>query len=96
MIINAPTIFVTLVIITVGGYVGLQFIRKFALQIAQENHDAMLAMDQADEEKRLKKEKLADQAAASAFAQVEPLLTQTKSSSPSDDNNNNNNTATQS
>ena len=95
MIINAPTIFVTLLIITVGGYVGLQFIRKFALQIAQENHDAMLAMDQADEEKRLKKEKLADQAAASAFAQVEPLLTQTKSSSPSDDNNNNN-TATQS
>lgn len=78
MIIDAPTIFVTLVIICVGTYVGLQFIRKFALQIAQENHDAILAMDQADEEKRLKKEKMADQAAASAFANVEPLLTETK------------------
>ena len=79
MIINAPTIIVTLIIVAVGVYTGLQFIRKFALQIAQENHDAILAMDQADEEKRLKKERAADQAAASAFANVEPLLTETKS-----------------
>ena len=79
MIINAPTIIVTLIIVAVGVYTGLQFIRKFALQIAQENHDAILAMDQADEEKRLKKERAADQAPASAFANVEPLLTETKS-----------------
>lgn len=79
MIINAPTIAITLVIVAIGLYLGLQFIRNFALQIAQENHDAILAMDQADEEKRLKKERAADAAAASAFANVEPLLTKSKS-----------------
>jgi len=80
MIIDAKTIVITLVIVVIGAYFGLQFIRKFALQIAQENHDAILAMDQADEEVRLKKEKAADLAAASAFAKVEPLVTETKSS----------------
>ena len=79
MIINAPTIAVTLILVSVGLYAGLLFVRKFALQIAQENHEAMLAMDQADEEKRLKRERDADAAAASAYANVEPLLTQPKS-----------------
>lgn len=53
--------------------------RKFALQIAQENHEAMLAMDQEDEEKRLKRERDADTAAATAYANVEPLITKSKS-----------------
>ena len=79
MIINAPTIIITLILVAVGLYGGLIFVRKFALQIAQENHEAMLAMDQEDEEKRLKRERDADAAAASAYASVEPLLTQTKS-----------------
>jgi hypothetical protein len=81
MIINAPTIIITLIIVSVGCYGGLKFVRKFALSIAQENHDAILAMDQADEEKRLKRERDADTAAATAFANVEPLLTQSKSNS---------------
>lgn len=80
MIINAPTIIITLIVVVVGCYGGLKFIRKFALQIAKENHDAILAMDQADEEKRLKRERDADVAAATAYANVEPLLTQSKTS----------------
>lgn len=79
MIINTPTIILTLVIVTVGFYAGLVLVRKFALQIAQENHDAILAMDQADEEKRQKRERDADTAAATAYANVEPLLTESKS-----------------
>ncbi|CAB9530591.1 expressed unknown protein [Seminavis robusta] len=79
MIINAPTIALTLVVISFFLYGGLVFIRKFALQIAQQNHDAILAMDQADEEKRQKRERAADAAAASAYANVEPLITQSKS-----------------
>jgi hypothetical protein len=78
MIINAPTIVITLIIVSVGLYAGLIFIRKFALQIAEQNHDAIMAMDQADEEKRLKRERAADVAAAAAFANVEPLLAQSK------------------
>lgn len=79
MYINAPTIIFTLIVVSVGCYGGLKFIRKFALQIARENHDAILAMDQADEEKRLKRERDADTAAATAYANVEPLLTESKS-----------------
>ena len=78
MIINAPTIIITLIIIGIAFFFGLQFVRNFALQIAQENHDAILAMDQAEDEKRKKRERDADAAAASAYAQVEPLLTQSK------------------
>lgn len=48
--------------------------RKFALQIAQENHDAVTAMDNAAENKRLKREREADEAAAAAFAKVKPML----------------------
>lgn len=60
-----------------SGYLGLKFVRAFALQIARENHDAIAAMDQADEELRIKRERAADAAAASAFAKVKPILTTT-------------------
>mmetsp|Transcript_22353 Transcript_22353/g.33024 ORF Transcript_22353/g.33024 Transcript_22353/m.33024 type:complete len:97 (+) Transcript_22353:182-472(+) len=75
MIIDAKAIIVTLLIVAVALYGGLQFVRSFALSIAQENHDANVAIDQAEEEKRQKQERNADVAAASAFAKVEPLLT---------------------
>mmetsp|Transcript_5716 Transcript_5716/g.9019 ORF Transcript_5716/g.9019 Transcript_5716/m.9019 type:complete len:93 (+) Transcript_5716:58-336(+) len=73
MIIDAKTIIITLVIVLGAGIYGLKFIRQFALQIAQENHDAVVAMDQQEEQQRLKKERAAD-AAAAAFAKVEPIL----------------------
>mmetsp|Transcript_18613 Transcript_18613/g.26269 ORF Transcript_18613/g.26269 Transcript_18613/m.26269 type:complete len:114 (+) Transcript_18613:64-405(+) len=75
MIIDAKSIIMTLLIAAVAFYIGLKFVRKFALSIAQENHDAVLAMDQADEAKLLRKQRVADEAAASAYAKVEPLLT---------------------
>lgn len=74
MIIDGKTVAFTLILIVVALYWGLGFIRKFALQIAQENHDAVVAMDQEEEQKRLKKERNADAAAAAAFAKVEPML----------------------
>jgi hypothetical protein len=74
MIIDAKTIVVTLIIVGVAGYFGLQLIRSFALSIAQENHDANLATDMTAEAKRAKREREADAAAQLAFAKVEPLL----------------------
>lgn len=74
MIIDAKSIVVTLLIVAVGFVYGLKFIREFALQIAQENHDAVTAMDQEEEKQRLKKEKAADAAADTAFANVAPML----------------------
>ncbi|KAG7366517.1 hypothetical protein IV203_029187 [Nitzschia inconspicua] len=74
MIIDAKSIIITLLVVTVGGVYGLKFIRKFALQIAQENHDAVVAMEQEEEQQRLKKERAADAATAAAFAKVEPIL----------------------
>lgn len=74
MIIDAKTVIITLVFIVAGFFMGLRMVRAFALSIAQENHDANVALDQAEEEKRLKLERNADVAAASAFAKVEPLL----------------------
>lgn len=70
MIINATTIIVTLLVIAVAAYVGLYFVRKFALEIAQENHEAIMKMDAAEDESRVKKERQADEAAASAFAKL--------------------------
>jgi hypothetical protein len=70
MIINAATVIVTLLGIAVAAYIGLYFVRKFALEIAQENHDAIMKMDAAEGEARIKKERQADEAAASAFAKV--------------------------
>ena len=75
MIIDAKTIILSLIIMVIAFILGLRFIRAFALQIAQDNHDALLAMDQKEEEKRLKRERDADVAAASAFAKVQPILT---------------------
>ena len=74
MIIDAKTVIITLIIIVVAFFAGLRMVRAFALSIAQENYDANKALDQAEEEKRLKLERNADTAAASAFAKVEPLL----------------------
>ena len=74
MIIDAKMIIFTLIIIVVGFFAGLRMVRAFALSIAQENYDANKAIDQAEEEKKLKLERNADTAAASAFAKVEPLL----------------------
>lgn len=82
MIIDAKTIIATLVGCVIAFTWGLKFIRKFALQIAQENHAAVAAMDQDEEEQRLKRERAADVAAASAFAKVEPLLTVPKAPAP--------------
>jgi hypothetical protein len=76
MIINAQSIILTLVVLVLACYGGLKFIRAFALQIAQENHDAIAAMEVADEDKRRKREQAADQAAESAFAKVQPILIQ--------------------
>jgi preprotein translocase subunit SecF len=83
MIINAVTVIITLAIVAIAVIWGLQFVRKFALQIAMENHDAVKAMDQEEETQRLKKEKSADAAAATAFAKVQPLVTIPKTSTPS-------------
>ena len=74
MIIDAKTVVVTFLIIGVAAYLGLGAIRSFALSIAQENHDANLAMDMTDEARRAKRERDADEAATAAFAKVEPLL----------------------
>jgi uncharacterized membrane protein len=64
-----------LVVVVIALYFGLKFVRSFALQIAQENHEALLAQDEADDTKQKKKERAADAAAASAFAKVQPILT---------------------
>lgn len=78
MIIDAKTIILTLILVSIAFYFGLKFIRAFALSIAQQQHDANVAMDQEEQEQRVKREKQADAAAASAYAKVEPLLTMTK------------------
>lgn len=74
MLINSKSIIITLIVVIVAFLWGVKFIRKFALQIAQENHDAIAAMDQAEEQERLKKERAADAAASAAFAKVESTL----------------------
>ena len=82
MIIDASTIVLTLLMVSVGLYGGLQLIRKFALEIAQENHDAMAILDQRAEEERVRKERAADAAASSAFAKVQPIVTQLAQKQP--------------
>jgi hypothetical protein len=78
MIINAATVLLTLAAIGAATYVGLKLIRAFALQIAKENHDAVLAMDRQEETMRLKqRQRNADAAAESAFAKVKPIVTTT-------------------
>lgn len=78
MIIDAKSIILTLIIVCIACYGGLKFVRQFALQIAQENHDAIKAMDAEEDEQRQKKERAADAAAENAFAKVKPILTQEK------------------
>lgn len=78
MYINAHTIILTLIVVIAACYGGLHFVRQFALQIAQENHDAIVAMDAEDDEKRQRLERAADQAADTAFAKVQPVLTTIK------------------
>lgn len=75
MIIDAKTIVFTLIFICIAGYIGLRLIRSFALTIAQENHAANLALDTANEIQRSKRLKEADEMVASAFSNVEPLVT---------------------
>mmetsp|Transcript_75815 Transcript_75815/g.114180 ORF Transcript_75815/g.114180 Transcript_75815/m.114180 type:complete len:97 (-) Transcript_75815:154-444(-) len=82
MIIDGKSIIITLLIVGLALTWGLKFIRKFALQIAQENHDAVVAMDQQEEQQRLKKERVADAAASAAFAKVEPILKVTTQAKP--------------
>lgn len=85
MIIDAKSVVLTLIVVALGCYGGLQFIRQFALQIAQENHDAIRAMDAAEDEVRLRKERAtADAASESAFAKVKPILTQEKNQTERD------------
>jgi hypothetical protein len=74
MIIDAKTFILTLIVVLIAFYGGLRIVRKFALSIAQENHNANRAMDQQEEEQRAKREKMADAAAASAFEKVQPML----------------------
>ena len=74
MIIDAKSIALTLVIVAAASVYALKLIRRFALEIAQENHDAVTAMDQEEEQQRLKKEKAANSAADAAYAKVEPTL----------------------
>uniref|UniRef100_A0A6U2MWT1 Uncharacterized protein n=1 Tax=Leptocylindrus danicus TaxID=163516 RepID=A0A6U2MWT1_9STRA len=54
-------------------YFGLTFARRFALSIAQENHDAIVEEDAAAERERLKREKEADAAVSAAFKNVQQL-----------------------
>ena len=49
MIIDATSIVLTLIVVTLSCYFGLRFIRQFALQIAQENNEAIRVMDAAEE-----------------------------------------------
>ncbi len=74
MIIDVKSVIVTLLIVAVAFVWGLKLVRQFALQIAQENHDAVTAMEQEEEQRRARKERAADAAANAAFAQVEPIL----------------------
>jgi hypothetical protein len=74
MIIEAKSVIITLIVVVIALTQGIKIIRKFALQIAQENHDAITVMDQAEEQKARKREREADAAASAAFAKVESAL----------------------
>mmetsp|Transcript_15264 Transcript_15264/g.28737 ORF Transcript_15264/g.28737 Transcript_15264/m.28737 type:complete len:106 (-) Transcript_15264:118-435(-) len=74
MIINAKTVILTLILIAIVSYVGLRFIRQFALSIALENHEANQELDAKEDRERKKRIALADKAASDAFQKVEPLI----------------------
>ena len=70
MIIDAKSIVLTLIVVLFACYGALQFVSQCALQIAQENHDAIRVMDAAQDEVRLKKERAVD--AASEYDFINP------------------------
>ena len=76
MIHKLGTVIITVIIITILGYIGLSLIRQFAFSIALENHEANMVMDTKVEQERKRKIALADQAASDAFRKVEPLIVQ--------------------
>lgn len=80
MIIDAKAIILTLLLVIIGSYFALKVIRAFALQIARENHDAIMALDQTEEQQRLKRTAVADAAEKMAYAKVQPILTTPSSS----------------
>lgn len=80
MIHKIGTVIITLIIITILGYVGLTLIRQFAFSIALENHEANTADDLKEEVERKRKIALADEAASQAFRKVEPLMAGVKKS----------------
>ena len=51
-------------------YIGLNMARRFALSIAQDNHDAIVKEDAAAEMMRLRKEREADAAVSIAHQKV--------------------------
>ena len=57
MIIDGKSIAITFVIVSAAFVYGLKMIRKFALGIAQENHDAVKAFNREEEEERAKRER---------------------------------------
>lgn len=74
MIIDAKAIVLTLLLVSIGAYFALKVIRAFALQIARENHDAILALDQTEDQQRQKRAAVAEAAEKLAFAKVQPIL----------------------
>ena len=70
MIINTSTIILSFLILGIFAYFGLQVIRKFALQIAIEEHQNLIAMDSEAEANRKKQEKIAEEAEKSAMQKV--------------------------
>mgnify|MGYP001804264264 CR=1 FL=1 len=75
MIIDSKTIALTLFVVVIAGYMGIKLIRAFALQIARENHGAILTMEAMEDEQRQKRERAAAAAETSALAAVQPILT---------------------
>ena len=82
MIIDAKTIIITMVMVVIAFAWGLKFVRKFALQIAEENHAAVADMNHDEEEQRRKKERAADAAGqATTFTKGGAMLTVPKAPS---------------
>ena len=79
MIHKIGTVIITLIIISILGYIGLTLVRQFAFSIALENHEANTLNDTKDETERKKKLAMADEAASNAFRKVEPLITSSSS-----------------
>lgn len=70
MIISPFTVVVALLVMACFAYFGLQIIRKFALQIAMEEHENLVAMDNENEANRQRQEKIAEEAEARAKQKI--------------------------